>query len=160
MCCFSITCNKAYVRMHHMKPVLTQWINKNYLQCQYDFTYQYFCTDSFHNDCESVPVLTVKVLNRLSFVWLIFFIILCFAPSMAYYSSSVIDTWNTALATKRKESGLYQILYHKSGHAEIPSHNLAVPTAIFSLISPRQSICIFTVLGLLSSGYLTWCIEG
>jgi hypothetical protein len=49
-------------------------------------------------------------------------------------------------------------LYHKSGHAEIPSHNLAVPTAIFSLISLWQSMCRFTVLGLLSSGYLAWCI--
>jgi len=53
--------------------------------------YQYFCTDSFRNDCESVPVLTAKVLNRLLFVCLIFVIIQCFAPSMAYYSSSVVD---------------------------------------------------------------------
>jgi len=75
-----------------MKPVLTPRINKNYLQCQCDFTYQYFCTVIFQNDCESVPVLTVKVLNHLLFVCLIFFIIQRFAPIMAYCSSSVVDT--------------------------------------------------------------------
>ena len=73
-----------------MKPVLTPSINKINLHCQCDFMYQYFWTDSFHNDCESVPVLTMKVLNRLLFICLIFYIIQCFASSMAYYSSSVV----------------------------------------------------------------------
>jgi hypothetical protein len=92
LCCSPITCSTATVRLHHMKPVPVPSVNKNYLQCRCDVMYRYFCTDCLHNDCESLVVLTVKVLNCLLFVCLMLFTVLRFAPSVAHYSSYVIDT--------------------------------------------------------------------